>query len=159
MEHILYISGTGVQAKVNTGEFKYIWDGDVLLALNGAAVKDWLMITGRLPRNVSPENRTEVLVREANYHPDSSQVFYPIDNQPFIVVLAPPGDDIKPEDFEAFYCDGTFGLHIRPFVWHQPLYPVSDSASFISKQSSVYACVNFDSVCEFGKLLSVPLKF
>ena len=52
-------------------------------------------ITGRLPADMKYDNRTYVLVREANYHPDSGQVFYPRDHDPFVALLALPGDDIS----------------------------------------------------------------
>jgi hypothetical protein len=41
---------------------------------------------------------------------DGGQVFFPRDKDPFIALLALPGDDIKPENFVAFYsthCAGT----------------------------------------------------
>jgi hypothetical protein len=52
-------------------------------------------IAGRLPTGVAFDNRTHVLVREANYHPDGGQVFFPRDKDPFIALLALPGDDIN----------------------------------------------------------------
>ena len=39
---------------------------------------------------VSPTNDHDyILTREANYHPDGGQVFYPIDNKPFILYNVP----------------------------------------------------------------------
>lgn len=149
--------GTGIQAGVKTGEFLYQWQYDVCLSKNNAVGDMYVMVTGRLPTNVNPAKRSHVLVREANYHPDGSQVFWPVNGDAFVVLLAPPGDDVKPEHFVAFYCDGNFGLHILPKVWHQPLYPINDSAVYISKQSATYACVGFDCVEEFGQFLEVPL--
>ena len=69
--------------------------------------------SGRLEKGADPHSRKFVLVREANYHPDGGQVFYPITKQPFVLLLALPGDDIKLDDFMAFYCDGTCGLQIK----------------------------------------------
>ena len=84
---------------------------------------------------------------------------YSIENgDPFIALLGLPGDDIKPEDFKAFYFDGSAGLQIYADIWHQPLYPVTDEAVFQGKQGAVHACVVVDTVDEFGKWLLVPLK-
>ena len=53
------------------------------------------------------------MTREANYHPDGGQVFFPVTKEPFVLLLALPGDDIKLEDFVAFYCDGSCGVQIK----------------------------------------------
>ena len=84
-------------------------------------------------------------------------MFYPRDGDPFIALLALPTDDIKLEDFRAFYFDGTFGVQIHADIWHQPVYPINDQATFLGKQGAVYACVVVDTVEEFGKYLLVPL--
>ena len=44
---------------------------------------------------------------------DIFQVFYPTNGGAFVLLLAEPGDDIKPEDFVAFYFDGTCGAQIK----------------------------------------------
>ena len=35
-----------------------------------------------------------VLLWHMNYHPDGGQLFYPLENQPFVVPAALPGDDL-----------------------------------------------------------------
>ncbi|WAR17261.1 ALLA-like protein [Mya arenaria] len=132
------------------------WIGDQCTAINKAVGGNYVI--GRLPSNVSPSNRTHVLVREANYHPDGGQVFYPVNKDPFIALLALPGDDIKLEDFVAFYFDGSFGVQIHADIWHQPVYPINDEATFVGKQGAVHACVAVDTVDEFSKYLLVPLS-
>ena len=73
-------------------------------------------------------------------------------------LLARPGDDVTPADFVAFHCDGSFGIHIDPGVWHQPVFPVGESARFDDKQGRVHACIAMDFVSEFGCYLEVPLR-
>ncbi|XP_071154080.1 uncharacterized protein [Mytilus edulis] len=148
--------GTGAMGGIVSGNFVYEWEGDVCKAINNAVGGHY--VTGRLPTGVSFDNRTHVLVREANYHPDGGQIFFPRDKDPFIALLALPTDDIKPEDFKAFYFDGSFGVQIHANIWHQPVYPIKDRAVFLGKQGAVHACVCMDSVDEWGKYLSVPLK-
>jgi ureidoglycolate lyase/seryl-tRNA synthetase len=57
----------------------------------------------------------------------------------------------------AFYCDGSFGIHIDPGVWHQPVFPLGSTAVFDDKQGRVHACIAVDFVIEFGCYLEVPL--
>lgn len=85
-------------------------------------------------------------------------MFYPLDASPFVALLAAPGYNVKPEDFVAFYLDGSFWLQIKPGIWHQAVYPVGDNAVFQGKQGAVHACVVMDTVDEFGRFLRVPLK-
>jgi hypothetical protein len=65
--------------------------------------------------------------------------------------------DVTPEDFIAFHCDGAFGIHIDPSIWHQPVFPVGPNAVFDDKQGRVHACVAVDFIREFGWHLKVPL--
>lgn len=151
--------GTGILGGVRRGDFKYRWDDRYCTAVNGAVDGDvdGSYVTGILPKHVATNNRTHVLIRESNYHPDGGQVFFPKNNDPFVAVLALPGDDIKLKDFVAFYCDGSFGINIHANVWHQPLYPINDEAVILGKQGAVHACVSLDTVDEFGKYLLIPL--
>ena len=96
-------------------------------------------------------------MREANYHPDGGQVFFPSNGDPFVALLALPTDDIKLDHFKAFYFDGSFGVQIHADIWHQPIYPINDEATFLGKQGAVHACVAVDTVEEFGEYLLVPL--
>lgn len=156
------VAGTGNQGGITQGDFEMRWVGDFVYAqnhaVNGHYVTGWFTD----PISASEESRNvdhaQVLVREANYHPDGGQVFFPRDNVPFIALLALPGDDVKPQDFVAFYCDGSFGLNLHPGVWHQPLYPLAERAVFDDKQGRVHACIAVDFVTEFAVYLSVPLQ-
>lgn len=154
--------GTGNQGGVTSGEFEVYRAGDMMHARNHAV--DGHYVTGWFtdPATASAESlhvdHSRVLVREANYHPDGGQIFCPCDREPFVALLALPGDDITPQDFVAFYCDGTFGIHIDSNVWHQPLFPVGERIVFDDKQGRVHACIACDFVQEFGVYLSVPLR-
>ncbi|VDI12781.1 Hypothetical predicted protein [Mytilus galloprovincialis] len=149
--------GTGSLGGTRSGEFICKWEGDACQAIN-KGVDDTVYITGRLPTGIQIQNRTHLLVREANYHPDGGQVFFPRDKDPFIALLALPGDDVKPEDFVAFYFDGSFGIQMYTHIWHQAVIPINDRSVFLTKQAASYACVDVDTIDEFGKYLSVPLK-
>jgi ureidoglycolate hydrolase len=98
-----------------------------------------------------------VLLWHANYHPDGGQLFYPLDGQPFVVPLALPGDDVRPEDFVAFWFDGSKGLYIHPDIWHEGVFPPR-AGRFYDKQGKVHARVSVDFAREFHCLLRVPLQ-
>ena len=100
--------------------------------------------------------KNTLLVREANYHPDGGQVFYPIMIRPFILLLSKAGDNVKPTDFVCFIFDGTCGCQIKPNIWHQPIYPMmGEPVSFKNKQGAIHACVGVDFVDEFNTVLEI----
>ncbi|WP_110707186.1 ureidoglycolate lyase [Salinicola sp. CR57] len=51
-------------------------------------------------------------------HPLGSQAFMPLHEERFIVVVAPPGDDIDPNAIRAFVTDGHQGVNYRAGTWH-----------------------------------------
>lgn len=154
--------GTGNEAGIASGKFLFERLGQCFnarnQAVNGNYISGWFDDPAIARMDKAAEDYGRVLVREANYHPDGGQVFYPTDGSPFIALLALPGDDITPSDFIAFYCDGSFGIQINPNIWHQPVFPLNPVAEFDGKQGKVHACIAVDFVKEFGCYLSVPLR-
>lgn len=51
-------------------------------------------------------------------HPRGSQAFMPLHQERFIVVVAPPGEQIQPDDVRAFVTDGHQGVNYRAGTWH-----------------------------------------
>ncbi|RUR33810.1 ureidoglycolate lyase [Vreelandella nanhaiensis] len=51
-------------------------------------------------------------------HPLGSQAFMPLNQERFIVVVAPPGEAINPQDVRAFVTDGRQGVNYRAGTWH-----------------------------------------
>lgn len=155
------VAGTGNEGGVTTGEFEVYRSGQLVLgrnhAVDGYYVTGWFGDPATASEAAEPENSSRVLVSEANYHPDGGQVFFPHDGNAFVALLAPPGDDVTPADFRAYYCDGRAGINLHPGTWHQPLYPVADRVVFDDKQGRVHACIAVDFVKEFQCFLSVPL--
>ena len=103
-------------------------------------------------------HRERALIWRANYHPDGGQLFYPLERQSFVVPLALPGDDVTPDKFVSFWCDGTRGLYVHPGVWHGAVVPHADTARFLDRQGRVHARVSVDFVKEFGCYLGAPLR-
>ncbi len=153
--------GTGIDGGVAQGVFEMRRVGDYQLAVNSAVgsqyVTGWFCDPAKASRRSLNANRARIFVRYANYHPDGGQIFFPRNAEPFVALLALPGDDVRPENFVAFYCDGSFGIHVNPGVWHAPVYPLSDEVVFNNKQGRVHACIHCDMLNEYNVYLSVPL--
>ena len=108
--------GTGKGADIVQVRVEKYWDGDLCKQINKSRPEE---TQGRLAAtSSSPDNRSHVLCRGVNYHPDSGQVFWPTARNAFVMHLALPGDDVKLEDFVAFYFDGSCGFQIKPGKHH-----------------------------------------
>jgi hypothetical protein len=154
--------GTGNEGGTTEGVFEFEWCGEVLHGRNHAVGGNYVIAWTRQPdlasETAADPDRSRALVRHFNYHPDGGQLFFPKAPQPFVAPLALPGDDVRPEHFVAFYCDGTQGLYIHPGVWHAAVIPLDDKAEFLDKQGKVHARINCHIDREFGGYLAVPLR-
>ncbi len=155
------VDGTGNEGGVVEDTFEMVRSGQIQHAVNHAVgrgyITGWFDDPATAREDAAPRDLTRLYTHEANYHPDGGQVFFPRGGAAFVALLARPGDDVKPEDFVAFHFDGRFGVHIDPGVWHQPVFPVGERATFDDRQGKVHACVAVDFVSEFGAYVAVPL--
>ena len=155
-------AGTGDEGGVVEGVFYSRWEGEVLRASNDAVNGDYILGWSTNPADARDDIEMEVpervLLWHMNYHPDGGQLFYPKDNQPFVVPVAMPGDDIKPEDVVAFYCDGSQGLYIHPSIWHDGVFASTAGQAFSDRQGKVHARISCNFAQEFGVFLNVPLQ-
>jgi hypothetical protein len=154
---------SGDEAGSVEGIFQGEWKGDVLYGSNGAVGGHYILgWSNPEPAAVSEEEatvaRSRVILWHLNYHPDGGQLFFPRTAEPFVVPVALPGDDLKPENVIAFWCDGSRGLYIHPGIWHEGIFPVTDRQEFLDRQGRVHARVSCDLGEEFGIYLSVPLR-
>ena len=156
------VDGTGNEGRTVEDTFEMVRRGQVQHAVNHAVgrgyVTGWFADPADAREDREPMDTTLLYTHEANYHPDGGQIFVPRNRAPFVALLAKPGDDVKPEDFVAFHFDGSFGVHIDPGVWHQPVFPVHARATFDDRQGRVHACVSVDFITEFGAYVGVPLS-
>lgn len=155
-------ANTGDEGGTVEGIFEGTWRGDVLYGRNEAVGGHYVLGFSTDPQAASSEHATvlreQVLLWHFNYHPDGGQLFFPLDGKPFVVPVALPGDDLTPEKVVAFWCDGSRGLYIHPNIWHEGIFPVTDSQRFRDRQGAVHARVSCDFPKEFGRYLSVPLS-
>jgi ureidoglycolate lyase len=154
-------AGSGDQGGVTEGLFEFCWNGQTLYARNHAVGDSYLFGWSTWPEEAKSSGggrRERALIWRANYHPDGGQLFSPLNGQSFVVPLALPGDDVTPESFVAFWCDGSRALYLHPNVWHGAVVPHDDEARFLDRQGRVHARVSVDFVREFGCYLGVPLR-
>ncbi len=151
---------SGNEGGTTEGIFVSEWRGDVLYGSNEAVGGHYILAYGVEPETAD-ESHTRpperLLMWHANYHPDGGQLFFPQDNEPFVVPLALPGDDVKPSDFVCFRFDGSRGLYIHPNVWHEGVFAVSGTGRFFDRQGAVHARVSVDFPREFDCLLEAEL--
>ena len=162
--------GTGNEGGTTEGPFETWWEQNILYGRNNAVEhkseydKDGRYLLGYSSdpddskNNLITEDPTQIYIWHVNYHPDGGQLFFPEDNKPFISPLALPGDDIKPDNFKAFYFDGSQGLYIHPNTWHEGVFPTKGKATFKGKQGKVHARVSIDLVKEFRSYLYFNLS-
>ena len=153
-------ANSGDQGGVTEGLFEFCWQGATLYARNHAVGDSYLFGWSTWPEEAAsagPGKRERALIWRANYHPDGGQLFHPLHGQSFVVPLALPGDDVKPESFVTFWCDGRRALYLHPNVWHGAIVPHDDEAQFLDRQGRVHARVSVDFVREFGCYLGASL--
>ena len=153
-------ANSGDQGGVTEGLFESWWKGDTLYARNNAVGDSYLFAWSQFPEEASTTStrtRERALIWRANYHPDGGQMFFPLEGQSFVIPLALPGDDVTPDKFVAFRCNGKQGLYIHPGIWHGPIIPISEQSRFLDRQGRVHARVSVDFAKEFGGYLSIPL--
>jgi len=162
-------ANSGDQGGIAEGVFEFWWKGETLYARNNAVGdsylfgwSNWLFGWSNWPEKAATDGpakpRRRALIWRANYHPDGGQLFCPLHGEDFAVPLALPGDDVTPERFITFWCDGSRGLYIHPNVWHGAIVPLDDHAEFLDRQGRVHARVSIDFAKEFGCYLAVPMQ-
>jgi ureidoglycolate lyase len=152
---------SGDQGGVTEGLFEFWWKGETLYARNNAVGDSYLFAWSTWPERAANDGpaspRDRALIWRANYHPDGGQLFYPLNRESFVVPLALPGDDVSPDSFTTFLCDGSCGLYIHPNIWHGAIVPLADHAELLDRQGRVHARVSVDFAKEFGCYLAAPL--
>ncbi len=152
--------GTGDEGGFVEGIFHSEWHSNILRGKNDAVGGDYILGWSCNPQDIDsspPVDTAQVLLWHMNYHPDGGQLFFPLDNKPFVVPVAMPGDDLTLDSIVAFYCDGSRGLYIHPNIWHDGVFTCSGKQSFLDRQGRVHARVSCNIAREFGVFLQVPL--
>lgn len=152
---------TGDQGGTTEGVFVSEWRGDILYGRNDAVGGHYILAYAQPPERARTDHADPprcMMLWHANYHPDGGQLFFPLDARPFYVPLALPGDDVTPERFVCFRCDGRRGLYIHPDIWHEGVFGLAGRQRFFDKQGAVHARVSVDFAREFGCLLEAAIE-
>ncbi len=153
--------GTGNEGGTTEGPFETWWEESILYGRNNAVEhkgeydKDGRYLLGYSSdpddssNKFTSEDPKQIYIWHVNYHLDGGLLFFPEDNKRFISPLALPGDDIQPDNFKAFYFNGSQGLYIHPNIWHEGVFHTKGRATFKGKQGKVHARVSIDLHEEF----------
>jgi len=77
-------------------------------------------------------------------HPDGSQLFYPLQDRPWLVVVC--SDPRAPDSYRAFEASGRQGVNYARNIWHHPLLVLdADSRFMVVDRSGPGA--NLEEVC------------
>jgi hypothetical protein len=151
---------SGDEGGTKQGIFLSEWKGDILYGSNEAVGGEYILAYSTNPEKASVESNqipNKILLWHSNYHPDGGQLFFPIDKRPYLVPVALPGDDIRPEHFVCFLCDGKQGLYIHANIWHEGVFAINGKQRFLDRQGAVHARVSVDFAREFNCLLEISL--
>lgn len=152
--------GTGVEGGTTEGAFTTVWEGQRLRARNAAVGGEYIIGLGSAPELLdarTDDRHEQILLWHLNHHPDGGQLFWSIDRRPFLVPVVPIGDSPDLDRAVVARSDGTFGLCVRPGVWHDGVYPESGDGNFRTRQGRVHARVSADVAREYRCLLRIPL--
>jgi ureidoglycolate lyase len=64
-------------------------------------------------------------------HSLASQAFIPLHKNPFLIVVALPGERVEPESLSAFVTNGQQGVNYARGVWHFPLIGLREEQDFL----------------------------
>ena len=64
-------------------------------------------------------------------HPKGSQAFVPLNNQPYLILVAPKGEHVQPEDLRAFRASGQQGVNYHAGTWHHPVLALEGVSDFL----------------------------
>lgn len=71
-----------------------------------------------------------IMIHQMERHPLSSQLFYPLGDQSYLVVVAPKGD-FNPKDMRAFLASSDQGVNYHPGVWHHYSLALDEVSDFL----------------------------
>lgn len=65
-------------------------------------------------------------VEKMEYHPLGSQLFYPLCESPFLILVSSPAETLDITKLELFISDGKQGVNYHKGVWHHYLLPINE---------------------------------
>ena len=71
-----------------------------------------------------------LLIKQLERHPLGSQAFMPLSGNPYVVLVAPPGE-LAPEDIRAFFAQTHQGVNYHKGTWHHYCLGLNISNDFL----------------------------
>ena len=72
-----------------------------------------------------------IQIKMMERHPLGSQLFFPLNERPYLVVVGQGEDKLDPTTIEAFWARGDQGVNYARNVWHHPLLALERTSNFI----------------------------
>ncbi|WP_432473968.1 ureidoglycolate lyase [Amphritea sp. HPY] len=70
-------------------------------------------------------------VKMMERHPLGSQTFIPVGGEPFLVLVAPLGEEVSQDKLRLFQTNGGQGVNYHRGVWHHPVLALKPDQEFI----------------------------
>ncbi|MBY4678397.1 ureidoglycolate lyase [Marinobacterium arenosum] len=70
-------------------------------------------------------------IKMVERHPLGSQAFIPLNGNPFLIVVAPKGDEVDSGELRAFISNGRQGVNYHRGVWHHPILALQPEDDFL----------------------------
>ncbi|MAZ04197.1 MAG: ureidoglycolate lyase [Sneathiella sp.] len=64
-------------------------------------------------------------------HPKGSQAFVPLNNRPYLILVAPKGETAQPSELQAFRASGQQGVNYHAGTWHHPVLALEAVSDFL----------------------------
>ncbi|MBT8333156.1 MAG: ureidoglycolate lyase [Desulfobacterales bacterium] len=121
---IIEIDGHGESRSINDG-FATRYHDLAHVDVNAAEGRPLINIFRGRPRPLP------LTIHMMEKHPLGSQAFMPLHQNPFVIVVAPPGDGVNPMNLSAFITNGSQGVSYARGVWHFPLLVLGGEQDFL----------------------------
>ena len=72
-----------------------------------------------------------IAIKIIERHPLSSQAFFPLDNKPYFVLVAPAAEEVDINSLSVFIANGRQGVNYHRGIWHHPLMAIDEVTDFI----------------------------
>lgn len=79
---------------------------------------------------VAKKHDTPITLNAMERHPKGHQLFYPINDSPYFVAVAPSSGIIDEDLIEVFYVPPGIGVVIRCGTWHHSLLAICDNSKY-----------------------------
>lgn len=105
-------------------------------------------------------DRFPLVVTLLERHPQGSQAFIPLQGNPFLILVAPPGETPDLNRLRLFISDGHRGVNYAAGVWHHPLITCVDGDELlvVDRRGVLPNCDEFPLDPGLGLKIEAPVE-